>query len=209
MQKENEFSLNPTPDDNTDRATPKNQTEPSGGTDQAGQDLKPSPSFDEDKNLSEFDELIKGPYKDAFSKKVQSIINKRFKEQKTAQNGINQTDNKASDEPLKISSDKQKPSANKSDQNDSTLDTLLNAGVDYNTAYSVLHLDEILEESAKRGAELAAKSITDGLRYKAARPTEAVVGAGGYSAKSSVSTLTPEKRKELAKKAMLGEKIGF
>ena len=110
---------------------------------------------------------------------------------------------------MKISSDKQKPSANKSDQNDSTLDTLLNAGVDYNTAYSVLHLDEILEESAKRGAELAAKSITDGLRYKAARPTEAVVGAGGYSAKSSVSTLTPEKRKELAKKAMLGEKIGF
>lgn len=205
VQKENEFKDCLEQDNYSDRATPENQTEPSGGTDRAKPNPNPSPNPDENENFSEFEELIKGPYKDAFSKKVQAIINKRFKEQKNAQSGTNQTQN----EPLKAGSHIQNTPANKGDEKDIALDTLLNAGIDYNTAYSVLHLDEILEDSAKRGAELAAKSITDGIRYKAARPTEAVVSAGGYSAKSSVSALTPEKRRELAKKAMLGEKIGF
>ena len=123
----------------------------------------------------------------------------------SAENGKNQSPN----EPLESGSNHQTAKTKNSGDGETLLNTLLNAGVDYSTAYSVLHLDEILEDSAKRGAELAAKSITDGIRYKAARPTEAVVNAGGYSAKSGVSTLTPEKRKELAKKAMLGEKIGF
>ena len=205
MQKENEFSTDLEQDNYSDRATPENQTEPSGGTDRAKQDETANPNFDENETFSQFEELIKGPYKEAFSKKVQTIINKRFKEQKIAENGKNQSPN----EPLESGSNNQPAKAKNSGDSQTLLNTLLNAGVDYSTAYSVLHLDEILEDSAKRGAELAAKSITDGIRYKAARPTEAVVNAGGYSAKSGVSTLTPEKRKELAKKAMLGEKIGF
>lgn len=205
MQKENQFSPNLEQDNYSDRATPENQPEPSGGTDRAKLDQTNPQNFEDDDSYSKFDELIKGPYKDAFSKKVQTIINKRFKEQKIAQNGQNQTP----PEPLKAGSDTPTSPEDKGQKSSLSLDTLLNAGVDYNTAYSVLHLDEILEDSAKRGAELAAKSITDGLRYKAARPTEAVVTGGGYAAKSSVSTLTPEKRKELAKKALLGEKIGF
>ena len=205
MQKENQFSPNLEQDNYSDRATPETQLETSGGTDRAGLEQTNTQNFEDDDSYSKFDELIKGPYKDAFSKKVQTIINKRFKEQKIAQNGQSQTPT----EPLKAGNDTPNPPEEKVQKSSLSLDTLLNAGVDYNTAYSVLHLDEILEDSAKRGAELAAKSITDGLRYKAARPTEAVVTGSGYAAKSSVSTLTPEKRKELAKKAMLGEKIGF
>ena len=59
------------------------------------------------------------------------------------------------------------------------------------------------------GAELAAKQLTDSIRSKAARPHESALTGRGYSAKLSASSLTPERRRELAKKALMGEQIGF
>ncbi|MBR4881201.1 MAG: hypothetical protein IKU19_04665, partial [Clostridia bacterium] len=94
-------------------------------------------------------------------------------------------------------------------KSDSTYNSLIEAGVDPETAYRVLHLDEIMDSSMRYGAELAAKQLADSIRQKAARPRESALTQKGYTAKTSVSTLTPEKRKELAKKALMGEQIGF
>lgn len=160
-----------------------------------------------DDKAADFEELIKGPYKDAFAKKVQSIINKRFKEQKVAENK-SATENKT-DENKITHVDDNKVSSSKETSVDSTYTSLIEAGIDPETAYRVLHLDEIMDSSMRYGAELAAKQLTESLKRKAARPFESALTGKGYSAKITASTLTPEKRKELAKKALMGEQIGF
>ena len=155
---------------------------------------------------ADFEKLIKGPYKDAFAKKVQGIINKRFKEQKNAE-GKSAEANQNYDKNNTLA----EATANKADDksNNSAYEALINAGIDPDTAYRVLHLDEIMDSSVRYGAELASKHIADSLRQKAARPAESALSGKGYSAKTSVGSLTPEKRRELAKKALMGEQIGF
>jgi len=162
----------------------------------------------DNKDLTDFEELIKGPYKDAFAKKVQSIINKRFKEQKVAESKSTadcKTDNTTSTHTEKEATADSDAKAS----DDSLYASLIEAGVDSETAYRVLHLDEIMDSSMRYGAELAAKQLTDSIRKKAARPFESALAQKGYSARSTASSLTPEKRKELAKKALMGEQIGF
>ena len=138
---------------------------------------------------------------------MQSIINKRFKEQKVAENK-SATENKT-DENKITHVDDNKVSSSKETSVDSTYTSLIEAGIDPETAYRVLHLDEIMDSSMRYGAELAAKQLTESLKRKAARPFESALTGKGYSAKITASTLTPEKRKELAKKALMGEQIGF
>ena len=158
-------------------------------------------------DASDFEELIKGPYKDAFAKKVQSIINKRFKEQKNAENKSAQSkaleNNADANEKITQADD----GGNAAD--DPTYTSLIKAGVDPETAYRVLHLNEFMDSSMRYGAELAAKHLADSIRQKAARPSESALSQKGYVAKTSVATLTPQKRKELAEKALMGEQIGF
>lgn len=162
----------------------------------------------DDSISAEFEELIKGPYKAAFTKKVQGIINKRFKEQKMVEN--KEASSYQTEENLNINSDKESSSSSpETKTTDSVYDSLIAAGIDSETAYRVLHLDEIMDSSMRYGAELAAKQLTDSLRKKSTRPYESALSQRGYSAKTTASNLTPEKRKELAKKALMGEQIGF
>lgn len=149
---------------------------------------------------SDFEELIKGPYKDAFAKKVQGIINKRFKKQKQAE-GNAETDATPSAEVTQNGS--------LSTAEDPAYLNLIKAGVDPDTAYKVLHLTEFMDSSMRYGAELAAKQVADSIRQKAARPTESALSQKGFVAKTSVTALTPQKRRELAQKALMGEEIGF
>ena len=163
----------------------------------------------DEKDLTDFEDLIKGKYKDAFAKKVQSIINKRFKEQKIAENKL-ATDCKTGEKNIPTHSTAENDASDQNkDATDSTYNSLIEAGVDPETAYRVLHLDEIMDSSMRYGAELAAKQLADSIRKKSARPFESALTQKGYSAKATASTLTPEKRKELAKKALMGEQIGF
>ena len=160
-----------------------------------------------DSKAADFEELIKGPYKDAFAKKVQSIINKRFKEQKTAENKAAEQ-NKAGETPETEEKITQK--AKRSDlKQASAYENLIAAGVDPETAYRVLHLNEFMDSSMRYGAELAAKQLAESIKSKASRPSESALADKGFTARTSVSALTPEKRKELAKKALMGEQIGF
>lgn len=150
----------------------------------------------------EFEELIKGPYKEAFSAKVQSIINKRFKEQKT--NEAKANSNAASPTNSELQA------ADVKTITDSTLKTLIEAGIDAETAYKVLHLDEMLDNSMRYGASVAAKQLADSIRIKGMRPKENGLNSqGGFTAHKGAAGLTPEKRRELAKKALMGEQIGF
>lgn len=165
---------------------------------------------------ADFEQLIKGKYKDAFAKKVQAIINKRFKQTKLAEGSVETTSPQSVDEKgekpaiFKDEKGKEKCLLNRNSEVDSEgLTALLEAGIDRQTALKVLHIDEIMEESARYGAQLAAKSIADGLKLKAARPNESALGQTGFSARMGASNLTPERRRELAKKALMGEKIGF
>ena len=78
------------------------------------------------------------------------------------------------------------------------------------TAYQTLHIDQIMDGSMKYGAETAAKQMADSIRFKAGRPGEnGLITNSGYGTRGAVSSLTPKKRKELARKALMGEKITF
>lgn len=214
MQKETE-NLKDTKKDEAvvPRATSENQIsdKSDGSADTSVLEAKAqNPADDTSKEVvsdTDFEELIKGPYKDAFAKKVQGIINKRFKEQKTAESKSAEL-SKADDKPAITKENTPSGDSNES-QSDPTFDSLITAGVDPETAYRVLHLNEFMDSSMRYGAELAAKHIADSIRSKAARPSESALSEKGYTAKASASTLTPEKRKELAKKALMGEQIGF
>ena len=161
----------------------------------------------EDATNTDFEELIKGPYKDAFAKKVQGIINKRFKEQKMAENKSAEPSN--SDKESEITEKITHSNDSTAKESNPTYDSLITAGVDPETAYRVLHLNEFMDSSMRYGAELAAKHLADSIRQKSARPNESALSQRGYTAKASVNSLTPEKRRELAKKALMGEQIGF
>jgi len=195
------------------RATAENQisNKSDGSVNTPALDAENQNPADETKEIDssavDFEELIKGPYKDAFAKKVQGIINKRFKEQKTAESKLAEQRESGN---LPDSTEKATQSGEQApEKSDSTYNSLIEAGVDPETAYRVLHLDEIMDSSVRYGAELASKHIADSLRQKAARPAESALSGKGYSAKTSVGSLTPEKRRELAKKALMGEQIGF
>ena len=199
-------------DESVPRATSENQDyDKSGGSADTSvlETEKGNPNSEMAKEISnaDFEELIKGPYKDAFAKKVQSIINKRFKEQKTAESKTAEGDNAV--EKADIPQKNNEKGGLGSEKADPTYQNLITAGVDPETAYRVLHLNEFMDSSMRYGAELAAKQLADSIRQKAARPMESALAQKGYTAKASVSALTPEKRRELAKKALMGEQIGF
>jgi hypothetical protein len=158
-------------------------------------------------NSDDFENLIKGPYKDAFAKKVQSIINKRFKEQKIAESKSAEVG--VMENPPATKENITSGGEKASEKDDPVYLNLITAGVDSETAYRVLHFNEFMDSSMRYGAELAAKQLAESIRQKSARPTESAISQKGYTAKISVSALTPERRKELAKKALMGEQIGF
>lgn len=213
MQKETEILNGSQRDDESvPRATSENPIDDKSGGSADTSVLEPEKGNPESKKEADgsgadFEELIKGPYKEAFAKKVQSIINKRFKEQKNAESKTAEGDKteKESENPSKNN----KNGDSEAEEGSPIYQNLITAGVDPETAYRVLHLNEFMDSSMRYGAELAAKQLADSIRQKAARPSEAALAQKGYTAKVTVSTLTPEKRKELAKKALMGEQIGF
>lgn len=224
MQKENLNNLGDlVGEDDTLRATSENQNvagDGTGGTDEiaAEQGSNNSAQPNTSDNIGEFEELIRGPYKEAFAKKVQGIINKRFKERKNAEAKKKDQGNNPEKDPEALSVKPQaegnavaaEVESTDADDISDTFKKLISAGVDSDTAYQVLHLDEIMDASVRYGANMAAKSLADSIRLKAARPSESALNErSGFTARRGAAGLTPEKRKELAKKALMGEQIGF
>lgn len=88
--------------------------------------------------------------------------------------------------------------------------SMLRAGVPVQTAYEVVHMDEIKAGVATAQAQATEKAVTDNIRAKGARPQENGAGTGaGFTVKDDVSRLTPKDRAELARRAARGETITF
>lgn len=87
---------------------------------------------------------------------------------------------------------------------------LLQSGIDVKTAFEVVHNDEIVNGAMRVTADAVKKQVTDNIRARGMRPSEA--GARSSAAtivKSDPSKFTKEDRAEIARRARRGEKIMF
>ncbi len=218
-------------------STPENQTEKAESNPQAestrSKEVTGENSDCDAGSTETFEDLIKGRYKKEFADKVQEIINKRFKENKVAKAKENQSSEGNQKD------DKSKPTLQTSSKEDATetelakqsaelvamgfknfelekemenptFKALVNGGLDLQTAYKAVHFDEIMDGSALYGATLGAKRLADSIRFKVGRPAEnGLSSKGGYAPGQGVSGLTAEKRRELAKKSLMGESVSF
>ena len=226
------------------RTTPEND-QLIGGSTNEGKEPQPGENISRDAGGEmEFERLIKGPYKKEFSKRVQGIINKRFKEKMSeslnSENSNNgqiiksdgsETVGRSIPEQKAPKPEERSFSLNKAELagkaaeivamgyenfelskelENPTFKALLEGGVDMLTAYQAMHFNEIMDSSVRFGAETAAKQMADSIRFKAGRPGEnGLIDRTGFGTRSGVSSLTPQKRRELARKPMKGEEISF
>lgn len=87
---------------------------------------------------------------------------------------------------------------------------LLRSGVPVQTAYEVIHKDEIMQGAMQYAAQRAAKNVTDNVIAGTARPAENGTAAqGAVSAKVDPSKFTPEDIKKYKERAARGERITF
>lgn len=94
-------------------------------------------------------------------------------------------------------------------ENDSFV-SLLKSGVDVETAYTVIHKDEIIPAAMQFAVKNAEEKLSKSVQAGTARPRENGIGAQGAAVvKSDVSQLTKAQRDELVRRAMQGERITF
>lgn len=86
----------------------------------------------------------------------------------------------------------------------------IQSGIPADHAYFVMHMDDVMHQQSNASAAVAEKKVLDNIRAKGSRPSENGISAQN-PVKSSidVSKLTPQERKEFAKKAQMGETISF
>ncbi|MBQ7624289.1 MAG: hypothetical protein IJS65_03315 [Clostridia bacterium] len=96
------------------------------------------------------------------------------------------------------------------DKDEKELPRLLEAGVTPERAYMLLHIDELLAETARRAAENAERETVARLREKGARPAENGVSQGsGFIIKNDVSRLTKKDREDAIRRSLRGELVTF
>lgn len=88
--------------------------------------------------------------------------------------------------------------------------SLLRSGIDVETAYTVVHKDEIIPAAMQFATQTAKQQVANSVMAGKSRPKEN--GAGAQSAavvKSDVSQLTKADRDEIVRRVARGEKIRF
>lgn len=88
---------------------------------------------------------------------------------------------------------------------------LLSRGVPVQTAYEVIHMDEIKQSVAQQTAQRTEKQVVDHIRAKGSRPQENGTAAqtAAFTVKDDVSKLTKKDREEIARRVARGEQISF
>ena len=87
---------------------------------------------------------------------------------------------------------------------------LLRANIDLRTAYEVLNNDKIIPAAMQFTAKQVEQKLTNKIVANGARPSENGMSSQSASlTKSDVSQLTPEDRREIARRVARGEKIRF
>jgi len=88
--------------------------------------------------------------------------------------------------------------------------TLLKSNIPVQTAFEVVHRDEILPAAMQYSAKKAATKVADSVRAGRSRPAEGAMGSSSAAiVKSDVSTLTDADLKEINERVMRGERIRF
>lgn len=95
-------------------------------------------------------------------------------------------------------------------QNDQFL-SLLKSGVSVKAAYEVVHMPEILANTAATVAKKTEEGVVESIRARGNRPEESAAkgGSQGVIFKADVSKLTREDRAEIARRVQRGEDIQF
>ena len=87
---------------------------------------------------------------------------------------------------------------------------LLAAGLPVETAYEIVHRDELLESGMRYAARETERRLLGALSARVGRPGEnALSSSGAALVKSDPRSMTKAERREIARRAMRGEKITF
>lgn len=87
---------------------------------------------------------------------------------------------------------------------------LITSGVPLQTAFEVVHKDEIIPAALRFTAQKSAEKVANSVRSGMTRPREAAMAnTGAVQRKSDVSQLTRADREEIARRVARGEKIKF
>lgn len=87
---------------------------------------------------------------------------------------------------------------------------LLSNGIDVETAYKVIHNDEILERERKRTAQEVKEKVANDIQARGRRPAEnGNTSQAPASSKLDPSKMSKKEREELEKRALRGEHISF
>lgn len=87
---------------------------------------------------------------------------------------------------------------------------LLKAGIDVETAFTVIHKDDIIPAAMQYTAQAVESKIATSIAANGARPTEnGMRSRAAAIVKSDVSQLTKADRDEIARRVSMGEKIRF
>ena len=87
---------------------------------------------------------------------------------------------------------------------------LISSGISMGHAYEVLHMEEILSNTAKSTAEMTQKNVVNNIRARGSRPVEnGLSSQNAFQTKSDVTKLDKASRAELAERARRGEVISF
>ena len=87
---------------------------------------------------------------------------------------------------------------------------LIKNGIDLQTAYEVVHKDEIITGAMAVTAKRVKQQVADSIRANGNRPVENGISAGsGKTIKSDVNKLSKADRDEIERRVMRGERISF
>ena len=184
-----------------------------------------------------FETLINGKYKEDFSKKVQSILDKRFKKSgklfeladrlkeeygieneesliERIKSGSNFKENSDDFKVWKTQSEKLREVYTDFNLTEECKNpmfvSLLKSGADMKSAYEFMHREEILNEAISFAARKTKESVLSDIRARSMRPNENGISKRSAAImKTDVRSLTRKEREDVSRRVLRGEKIKF
>ncbi len=197
-------------------------------------EVKSAPESEAETTLSddeEFDRLIKGRFKDAYTRRTQNMINRRFKETKELEeykastekilkerDGVRRADAAlgAAREYRRILGEAEElkeiyPSFDlEAECREPKFTSLIAAGIGVKGAYEALHHDEIVSGAMQYAADRVYKAARGGFADSDGRPTEnGAAGSVASPPRVDVASMTEGDIRRILKRVQSGEKIRF
>lgn len=165
----------------------------------------PSEPADAPRDLeAEFEELIRGEFKDAFAARVKGILLKRFRERERREPAAARPEAELAAESEEVTRDYPSFDLEK-ERADPLFARLVEAGVDLRTAYEVTHRDSVFPVALRAALEEQTALIMQERGSAAQRISEGSRAAAVASPRLSADTRSA--REALERRAMKGERI--